>query len=171
LGHLGSFAHRKADCIIEVEKDTETDNISFVKVVDCREKEFEPFAISIDKYGIPSIDTEYVFNEKTARVKTVKPPPPPIPAPHDFDKSIHDLILQNVFKSKKEYSYSDLWPLIQCHVNDYCKDKNYKKLADNPAKQYITYYTAKDFIATFGKGKSTRYCIAGQKTIDENLAV
>jgi len=56
LGHLGSFSHRKADAIIEVSKNKEDESISLVKALDCREKEFLPFAFSINEMEADHID-------------------------------------------------------------------------------------------------------------------
>ncbi len=72
LGHLGSFAHRKADAIISVTKDKNNENISIVEAVDTREKPFESFAFSVDENGLPFIMRERIIEEATGK-KSLQP--------------------------------------------------------------------------------------------------
>ncbi|MBU3661476.1 MAG: hypothetical protein FGM14_16550 [Flavobacteriales bacterium] len=136
LGHLGSFAHRKADCIIEVEKDTESENISFVKAVDCREMEFLPFAFSIDEFGMPNIESEMVLTKSKATPKTESKPKKKVLTPCEVEPNFHAKILIEAFKVNKEQTYSDLWKTLKLAVESICNEK----LGDNKAKEFLTYY-------------------------------
>lgn len=166
LGHLGSFAHRKADSVIEVVKDSDNKDLSFVNAVDCREIEFESFAFSIDSSGIPSIATDYAFSKPTKAIKSEKSKIQISLQPNDLDISIHNEILEEVFKTSKEQSYNDLWHLIQQEVNILCKDKLKKSLGDNKAKQFVTYYLKNEFIVKFDIKNKSLYTIKEQKEIE-----
>ena len=156
LGHLGSFAHRKADSVIEVVKDAENKDISFVNPVDCREIEFESFAFLIDSFGMPSIANDYIFSNPSKANKSEKSPKQKALQPHDLDVSIHTEILKDVFKISKEQTYNDLWHVIKL------KDS----LGDNKAKDFITYYLQNEFIVKFESKKKQLYTIKEQKEIE-----
>ena len=166
LGHLGSFAHRKADSVIEVVKDAENKDISLVNPVDCREIEFESFAFSIDSFGIPSIANDYSFSNPSKANKSEKSPKQKALQPHDLDVSIHTEILKDVFKISKEQTYNDLWHVIKQVVSSICKDKLKDSLGDNKAKDFITYYLQNEFIVKFESKKKQLYTIKEQKEIE-----
>lgn len=65
IGHLGSFAHRKADCVIEVVKDKNS-GASICSCVDSREVEFNPYSFLIDNNGMPVIIETAAPKKKTA---------------------------------------------------------------------------------------------------------
>lgn len=166
LGHLGSFAHRKADSVIEVVKDADNKDISFVNAVDCREIEFESFAFSIDSFGIPSIATDYVFNKPIKAFKSDKSTKQKTLQPNDLDVSIHNEILKDVFKISKEQTYNDLWHIIKQVVSNVCKDKLKDSLGDNKAKDFVTYYLQNEFIVKFESKRKQLYTIKEQKEIE-----
>ena len=158
LGHLGSFSHRKADCIIEVSKSKE-DNTSLVKALDCREREFTPFAFSIDDVGMPYINRDFTF-EKIVKEKQAKPKA--ITA-HDLTPEIHGEILANTFKVIKEYGYTDLWRSIknvaaQLGLN----------IGNNKAMEFIPYYLQNEsiIVTILPKKKNPIYTLAGQREIE-----
>lgn len=136
LGHLGSFAHRKADCVIEVEKDSDSENISFVKAVDCRELEFLPFAFSIDEIGLPNIESEMILTKSKAMPKAEKQPKKKAITPNEFEQTIHEQILKEAFKVNKEQNYSTLWKNLKLAVESICNEK----LGDNKAKDFLAFY-------------------------------
>lgn len=157
LGHLGSFSHRKADCIIEVSKSKE-DNTSLVKAVDCREKEFVPFAFSVDPAGMPYINRDFTF-EKI--VKEKQPKPKAITA-HDLTPENHAEILANTFKVIKEYGYTDLWRSIKNIAA-----KLGLNIGDNKSRDFIPYYLHNEniILTQFSKKKHPVYTLAGQGEI------
>jgi len=100
-GHLGTFAHRKADAIIEVSKDKDSKNISFVKAIDCREIEFSPFAFSIDDNGIPGILRDYEISGQGKKKQTT----PALPLMQRLNSEIYNQVLSEVFKVVKQQQY------------------------------------------------------------------
>lgn len=135
LGHLGSFSHRKADAIIEVSKSKDDENISIVRPVDCREKEFLPFAFSIDPTGMPYILNDYVIEKK---IKVDKEPKNKKPAFSfsQLESSVHTEILKSVFKIHKEHGYNDCWRNIKNAIEIIAGET----IGDNKAKDFLTCY-------------------------------
>lgn len=160
LGHLGSFAHRKADAVIEVEKDTETENTSFVKAVDCREMEFEPFAFEIDENGIPRIAKEVTFGKKIKAPKPEKQPRKTI-SPDEIENDVHGQILDEVFKSNENLSYENLWRGIKLAVKSILNEK----IGDNKAKEFKHYYDQIELISSMTIGKKILFTLNGQKEL------
>jgi len=166
LGHLGSFAHRKADCVIEVVKDTDNENISFVNPVDCREREFLPFAFSVDEFGMPKIETE--LNPIKSKSKTEKPQRLKAINPNDLDLTIHTEILQQSFTIFTEQIYSVLWKTIKQVVIVICKDKIKDTIGDNKAKDFIAYYLLNEMIVKIEVKKKIYYTLKEQKVLQFN---
>jgi hypothetical protein len=160
LGHLGSFAHRKADAIISVTKSKEDPNISLVEPVDCREKEFLPFAFSIDTVGMPYILEDYTFVKRPNEKKETNTPKPKI-TPLDFDSEQHTKILNHVFKVHKQHGWSDLFRSIKNAVDEVTS----KSIGDNKAKEFIAYYLQKENIIKTD-GKKTFYTLPGQVNLE-----
>ncbi|MDA7804406.1 hypothetical protein N8987_07540 [Crocinitomix sp.] len=165
LGHLGSFAHRKADCVIEVVKDTENDNISFVNPIDCREREFESFAFSIDEYGMPNIELGLNPIKSTTSTKDKQKPRKKAINPNSIDESIHIEILNESFKVFEEQSYSELWKTFKQVVSEICEDV-VDLIGDNKAKEFITYYLQNEFIVKIEVKKKICYTLKAQKKLN-----
>ncbi len=161
LGHLGSFAHRKADSVIEVEKDTDSENISFVKAIDCREMNFLPFAFSIDETGIPNIENDIVPTKSKATPKAEKSKKKVL-TPNEVESNNHVQILNEVFKVSKEQTYADLWKTLKLAVELICNEK----IGDNKAKDFVTYYLQEQSIVKFESNKKQIYTLKEQKEIE-----
>ena len=52
-GHLGTELVNKAETVISISRDNDNKEISIVAPEFCRDKDFEPFAFSIDEQGLP----------------------------------------------------------------------------------------------------------------------
>jgi hypothetical protein len=166
LGHLGSFAHRKADSVIEVVKDTENENISFVNPVDCREREFLPFAFSVDDNGIPKIESEIVIGKSKASPKAERPTRPKAITPIQLDLKIHTEILNETFRVFNELSYTELWKTLKQTVSSICKDEVKDTIGDNKAKDFVTYYLQNQMIVKITVEKKQLYTLNEQKELD-----
>lgn len=134
LGHLGSFSHRKADAVIEVAKD-KVENVSIVRAVDCREKEFTPFAFSVDDHGMPYLLDDYYIDPKPADKNSGKLKKLPF-SPGQLEPEQHQDILKEVFKNQKEQGYSTCWRNIKNAIE---KIMNIT-IGDNRAKDALAYY-------------------------------
>lgn len=162
LGHLGSFSHRKADAIIEVSKSKEDENISIVRPVDCREKEFLPFAFSVDPTGMPYILNDYVIEKKTKVGKETKNKKP-VFSFSQLESSVHNEILKSVFKIQKEQGYNDCWRNIKNAIEIIAGET----IGDNKAKDFLTcYLSTNEIIKMEQLKKKSVYVLSGQKNID-----
>ena len=163
LGHLGSFSHRKADAIIEVSKSKEDENVSLVKAVDCREKEFLPFAFSVDQNAMPYILQDYTF-EKTAKEKKL-PGEAKLKGitPNNLEVANHTDILNLVFNTQKEQGYNGLWR----NTKNAIEVITGKTIGDNKAKDFITYYLNNESIIKADvPNRKPVYTIAGQRIVN-----
>ncbi len=162
LGHLGSFSHRKADAIIEVSKSKEDENISIVRPVDCREKEFLPFAFSVDPSGMPYILHDYVIEKKTKTDKETKEKKPHFSF-SQLEDSMHIEIIKSVFKIDKEQGYNECWRNIKNAIENIAS----KSIGDNKAKDFLTSYVSTEKIIKIEQvNKKPVYVLPGQKNID-----
>lgn len=139
-GHLGTELQNKAESVLSITKSSEDKEISIVEAEYCREKEFEPFAFSIDENGLPYIVDEWC-NAKLSSHKCQAP------TPGSLELQQHQEILQRVFLLDSKPSYRDLTLQI----------KEYLKVGDNKAKDFISWYKANELITLVGKA-GTKAC-------------
>jgi hypothetical protein len=149
-GHLGTFAQRKADAIIQVTKSKDNENITIVEATDTREKAFKPFAFSVDEKGLPYILEDFVI-EKRAKTTKEKVEKKLKPIPSNIDENKHLEIIESLFNSKSEYSYIELWKEIKKIV-----ENKIEFIGDNMAKEYVSHYLINNYILKIEglKGKS-----------------
>ena len=162
LGHLGSFSHRKADAIIEVSKSKDDENISLVKSLDCREKEFLPFAFSVDLAGMPYILEDYTF-EKTAKEKKESgEAKQKVITPSDLAPTQHTELLTMSFQNEREQSYKNIIERLK-----YSYDKLFcKSIGVNKAGEFLTYYVKTGYVFKAMQGKKVVYLLPGLKELD-----
>lgn len=139
-GHLGTFSQRKADAIIQVTKSKDNENITIVEATDTREKSFKPFAFSVDEKGLPYILEDFVI-EKSAKAIKEKVEKKQKPTPVKVEENIHFAIIEDLFRHKTDYSYTDLYKLIKIKV-----EEKIAFIGDNIAKEYVSFYVMKGFI-------------------------
>ena len=66
-GHIGTELNNKAETVLQVTKSQTDPNISEVKAMHIRDKEFEPFAFRINAESLPELVGNYDFNKKDAK--------------------------------------------------------------------------------------------------------
>ena len=60
-GHVGSELNNKAETVLQISKNMENGNISEVRAMHIRDKEFTPFAFEIGKDSLPHLVNDYQF--------------------------------------------------------------------------------------------------------------
>ena len=161
LGHLGSFSHRKADAVIEVAKAKDDVNVSIVRAIDCREKEFQPFAFSIDPYGMPYILNDYAIEKPKAKQEPKEKKPAFLP--DNLEDTIHKRILDLVFKVQKEQNFNECWG----NIKDAVSKISFENIGNSKAQDFLRYYISESEIIKVERPKKYAvYVLAGQKTID-----
>jgi hypothetical protein len=139
-GHLGTELVNKAETVLSVTKDPTSKQLSVVEAQYCRDKEFEPFAFEIDGtglpvlMGVPMVDTQ--SQKKTEFT------------PDEVPERTHLETLAEVFAIQPEYGYDALWRQVKQSLN-----KRSIKVANNRAKQIVTFYKDQRWITQPGGNK------------------
>ena len=63
-GHIGTELNNKAETILQVTKSQFDGNISEVKAMHIREREFQPFALRINREALPELVEDYAFTQE-----------------------------------------------------------------------------------------------------------
>lgn len=62
-GHVGTELNNKAETVLQITKSTQDGNISEVKAMHIRDRDFEPFAFRINDSALPEVVDGYVFQQ------------------------------------------------------------------------------------------------------------
>ena len=62
-GHIGTELNNKAETVLQITKSTQDGNISEVKAMHIRDRDFEPFAFRINDSALPEVVDGYVFQQ------------------------------------------------------------------------------------------------------------
>lgn len=68
-GHIGTEMGNKAETVLVVSKSSVMPQISEVRALHIREKEFQPFAFCVNNDGLPELTKDYELDEKDAKPK------------------------------------------------------------------------------------------------------
>jgi hypothetical protein len=132
-GHLGTELNNKSETVLMVTKDKNDKDISTVESVFMRDKDFEPFAFSIDENGLPYLLDDY----KPETNKKYSVIPSEIP-----NKTHYNELIKPIFADYESgLGYNDL-------VNKFKEyySISYKQIGTNKAKNFITYWRENDLI-------------------------
>jgi len=130
-GHVGTELTNKSESVISIGKD-EQDDMMIVKAEYCRNRAFEDFGFTIDEFGIPQISESKISGKKEGKKALT---------PVDIQPSIHDEILDAIFKIEPKITYK----MLQSQVKDYFMRLGIK-FGDNKAVEFITYYINNELI-------------------------
>lgn len=67
-GHIGTELNNKAETVLQITKCRDQANMSEVRVMHMRDKEFQPFAFYINQDGLPELVSNYDATSKPAQV-------------------------------------------------------------------------------------------------------
>lgn len=67
-GHIGTELNNKAETILQVTKSQFDGNISEVKAMHIREREFQPFAFRINRDALPELVDDYAFTQERKNI-------------------------------------------------------------------------------------------------------
>ena len=62
-GHIGTELNNKAETVLQITKSQQDGNISEVKAMHIRDREFDPFAFRINDNALPEVVDGYVFKQ------------------------------------------------------------------------------------------------------------
>lgn len=133
-GHIGTELQNKSEAVISVAKSDTEPNVSIVIPEFCRNREFEPFAFTIDETGLPSPS-----DVPRTEIKQKN-------APHLISNDLHFAVLGDIFRREQEYLYSDLWLSIKVEFGGHGVE-----FGNNRAKEFLRYYQLEGWISKNGK--------------------
>ncbi len=64
LGHIGTEMNNKAETVLVISKSTTNPDVSEVRPLHIREKEFKPFAFTVNAEGLPEIAWEHTCEQQ-----------------------------------------------------------------------------------------------------------
>jgi hypothetical protein len=148
-GHLGTELVNKGETIISVTKQEKDKSISIVEPEQCREKDFEPFAIRIDDNSLPYIDENWKPKDNDGKKKTL--------SPHDFILDVHRTTIVEIFELQPQFKYTEMKKRIKTIWN-----KNGVEFGDNKALDFLSFYQNEKLIinknpSIKGKGIYEKY--------------
>lgn len=132
-GHLGSEIVNKAETVVSVEVEADSD-MRVVKSEYSRGKKFEPFAFAIDADGRPFIDENWVGKTVASGRKRIK-------SPEEVDADTHKNLVKELFKVQKEYMYKELTTAMKVLFERYDM-----KMGANKVVEYYAYYQKMGYI-------------------------
>lgn len=149
-GHIGTELSNKAETVLVISKSNSMANVSEVKPLNIRDKDFAPFAFQINKEGLPEIAKDYVVDSTTAKQ--------PKMTIADITDEQHDKALEMAFGKKVVSGYENVINaltkgyttigfargrtvmsklltfllksklVVKCGNNEYCRVKDYPSL-------------------------------------------
>lgn len=147
-GHIGTEIINKAETTISIEKDAQNKDISIVKAEYTRNKEFEPFAFTINEDGIP----ELCEMEGGAR-KTI--------TPESYDIEKHKGMLTEIFRFNTKRKSTELNKLIANLSGKY-----YNHFGESKAREFKEWYVDNGYLNISDSGNRKSYTLT--EKISEN---
>jgi hypothetical protein len=145
-GHLGSELTNKCETVVSVGKSSADPNVIVVQSEFTRDKDFEPFAFSIDENGLP-----YILNTwLPAKTKSLPAKQDADLRPEEVASETHAVILKHVFAKQKEMLHSELKAAAKEHLSRW-KNKN---VGDGRVADWINYWIRVHMVSQQGKSKS-----------------
>ena len=130
-GHIGTELENKAETVLIISKDKQDANISEVKPMHMRDKEFSSWAFYIDDNSLPVLDVGY-------HVTVVKPKDKPLTSLSD---DVHTRVLQKVFGNEPPQKYLELVKALGA----YYAEEGYKR-GDNAIKEMLKIFYERKLI-------------------------
>jgi hypothetical protein len=97
-GHIGTELNNKAETVLQITKSQTDPNISEVKAMHIRDKEFEPFAFHINADSLPELVGDYEFDKKDSKRQSLT----------DLSEQEHREALSKVFANGDIPGYGNL---------------------------------------------------------------
>lgn len=98
-GHIGTELNNKAETVLQISKSLENGNVSEVRAMHIRDKEFMPFAFEIDENALPRLVEDYqVKSPRRDRYSSYT----------DLSEDQHRAALESAFAGEKSMGYQQL---------------------------------------------------------------
>lgn len=130
-GHIGTELENKAETVLIISKNKQDANISEVRPMHMRDKEFSSWAFHIDDNSLPVLDVGY-------HVTVVKPKDKPLTSLPD---DVHTMVLQKLFSKNIPQRYVDLVKAL----GEAYAEEGYKR-GDNAVKEMLKIFNERKLI-------------------------
>ena len=130
-GHIGTELENKAETVLIISKNKQDANISEVRPMHMRDKEFSSWAFHIDDNSLPVLDVGY-------HITVVKPKDKPLTSLPD---DVHTMVLQKIFSKSTPQRYVDL---VKARGEAYAEE-GYKR-GDNAVKEMLKIFNERKLI-------------------------
>lgn len=130
-GHIGTELENKAETVLIISKNKQNANISEVRPMHMRDKEFSSWAFHIDDNSLPVLDVGY-------HVTVVKPKDKPLTSLPD---DVHTMVLQKIFSKSTPQRYVDLVKAL----GEAYAEEGYKR-GDNAVKEMLKIFNERKLI-------------------------
>ena len=130
-GHIGTELENKAETVLIISKNKQDANISEVRPMHMRDKEFSSWAFHIDDNSLPVLDVGY-------HVTVVKPKDKPLTSLPD---DVHTMVLQKLFSKSTPQKYVDLVKAL----SEAYAEEGYKR-GENAVKEMLKIFNERKLI-------------------------
>ncbi len=130
-GHIGTELENKAETVLIISKNKQDANISEVRPMHMRDKEFSSWAFHIDDNSLPVLDVGY-------HITVVKPKDKPLTSLPD---DVHTMVLQKIFSKSTPQRYVDLVKAL----GEAYAEEGYKR-GDNAVKEMLKIFNERKLI-------------------------
>ena len=136
-GHIGTELENKAETVLIISKNKQDSNISEVRPMHMRDKEFSSWAFHIDDNSLPVLDDGY-------HITVVKPKDKPLTSLPD---DLHAKVLRTIFDGDSPQRYLEL---VKAISQAYAQE-GYKR-GDNAVKDMLTIFCERKLITKDKEG-------------------
>ena len=130
-GHIGTELENKAETVLIISKNKQDANISEVRPMHMRDKEFSSWAFHIDDNSLPVLDVGYHVTDR-------KPKDKPLTSLPD---DVHTMVLQKIFSKSTPQRYVDLVKAL----GEAYAEEGYKR-GDNAVKEMLKIFNERKLI-------------------------
>jgi len=143
-GHLGTELNNKSETVLKITVPDNQKEVSIVESEFIRDRDFEPFAFSINEAGLPEIDNNFECS-----VSSTKKDKEPI----DYGSQTHYKFLNDIYSNgkKTEFSFNEMCVELKKTALKYNI-----KLADKMVRNFVHFYSQNGYLDNLGSEKRNR---------------
>lgn len=131
-GHIGTELENKAETVLIISKDKQNANMSQVKPMHMRDKEFTSWAFHIDNNSLPVLDKGYHVTVVQPKEKSLE----------ELSEDIHKNVLQKLFQKIKPLKYEEMYKAL----GEAYTEEGYKR-GVNAIKKMLKLFMSKGLIS------------------------
>ncbi len=152
-GHLGTDLQNKAESVLSIKKDDKQKEYSIVEEEYCRDKDFKPFAFSINADNLPYMAADYKSASDSNKSKVI--------TPAGIVDTTHKALLKELFGECPYPTYKELYLQIKLRF-----DVKGVHFGESKAKEFVAWYLMCKYItAPTVKGTKKSFYTVGEALV------